>query len=558
MHKAYKDNDNLTAAISKEVEKSLKQYGKKNKYYLAKQVERNVKELTKGVDIEKNVNSLVSDTVAEIDSLHGLSLNSDLNEFNKQYEEMKYNTKAVYQKVPGRSKSAFNKMYDKANNMILDGDATIDQAVRSVTKNYKPTIQYKNGANVPMDSYLRMLYRTNQSNVAELRTNQIADALGTDVYEYSSHSEPREDCGDIQGKLVAFGKHSMVQVGENKKQRVLNIYDYGYGEPGGARGINCTHFMFAFTGFFRGKTKDVIGNMANAKENYKPPKQKKKGELKINNAINITMEDLDKVFVAKPAVKNKILKWMNDEVVDDGARIMIKNLSELKHPIEVTVKGSGAYYHEVYNVINLTTSSSGRTFIHELGHAYEKYSHRKTGDNTLLYKRRVSLPNNEKLEDKEKLFGKFRERRNKFANELKEKYTARAREINELYKNEPDPKIRKKLATEHKGLSKKLNKEIGENLDVSLIDSISDTIDGLTGGQVYKSGIGSGHGVKYFKREGATFDEIYTHTITLMTYKNKEKLDVFHDVLGADNFNAMVNLVKEDNPYWKEGFDYER
>lgn len=382
MHKAYSDNDNLTADISKVVLKSINQYGKKNKKYLANQVESEVNKLVKGVDVEGNIDSLISDTIKEVDVAHDVNLVSKLNDLNKQYDEMTYGTKAIYQKIPGRSRNAFNKMYDQATDMINKGELTIDQAVRSVTKNYKPTIKYKNGANVPMNSYLRMLYKTNQGNVAELRTNQIAEVLGTDVFEYSSHSEPRESCSKIEGKLVAYGDHEKIELRNGQMSEVLNINDYGYGEASGPRGINCTHFMFAFTGYKRGQTKDVIDSMANAPGVYKAPKQS--GWSKTNN-VKITDADVEAVFDTTKANIKYIKETLNDPIFDDGVRVMLKQMSGFKeyNPAWKNItfkrlKNKNSHYTLGGELI-MDKADGKFTLVHELGHAFEDYSFNKRG-----------------------------------------------------------------------------------------------------------------------------------------------------------------------------------
>lgn len=78
----------------------------------------------------------------------------------------------------------------------------------------------------------------------EMRTS-AADELGVDTFIMSSHAASRPACAPIQGHVVTkqvdgFNSHDK-DVGY-----VASIYDHGYGEPGGAFGINCHHTLTPF------------------------------------------------------------------------------------------------------------------------------------------------------------------------------------------------------------------------------------------------------------------------------------------------------------------------
>src|SRR5690606_22475551 len=52
--------------------------------------------------------------------------------------------------------------------------------------------------------------------------------------------DPREICSEIQGKVASIKEPS-----ENTS-KYPSIYEFGYGTPGGLRGINCRHMFFPF------------------------------------------------------------------------------------------------------------------------------------------------------------------------------------------------------------------------------------------------------------------------------------------------------------------------
>ena len=78
----------------------------------------------------------------------------------------------------------------------------------------------------------------------EMRTS-AADELGVDTFLMSSHAASRPACAPIQGHVVTKqvdGFHSH----DKDVGYVASIYDHGYGEPGGAFGINCHHTLTPF------------------------------------------------------------------------------------------------------------------------------------------------------------------------------------------------------------------------------------------------------------------------------------------------------------------------
>src|SRR5699024_9322908 len=72
----------------------------------------------------------------------------------------------------------------------------------------------------------------------ELRMSRMGE-YGVDLVLMSSHSHARPACAPIQGKVVDTTE-------ERLNPDYPNIYDYGYGEPWGVRGIHCAHMFFPF------------------------------------------------------------------------------------------------------------------------------------------------------------------------------------------------------------------------------------------------------------------------------------------------------------------------
>src|SRR5699024_4861574 len=80
---------------------------------------------------------------------------------------------------------------------------------------------------------------TTNSVYNDLRTERMEE-YGLDLVLVSSLPDPREICSHIQGKVATLKETAVNDTG------YPSIYEFGYGEPSGIRGVNCRHMFFPF------------------------------------------------------------------------------------------------------------------------------------------------------------------------------------------------------------------------------------------------------------------------------------------------------------------------
>lgn len=125
------------------------------------------------------------------------------------------------------------------------GLMTFDQAIEDTIlqwadKGVPSTFIDKGGHTWSMERYVETVLRSTNARIYnELRTSRMSE-YGVYTVLVSSKANAREACAHIQGKVVDTRPPGQSD-GEYP-----SIYDFGYGEPAGHRGINCGHQWFPF------------------------------------------------------------------------------------------------------------------------------------------------------------------------------------------------------------------------------------------------------------------------------------------------------------------------
>src|SRR5690625_467255 len=96
----------------------------------------------------------------------------------------------------------------------------------------------------------------------DLRMSRM-DEYGVDLVLVSSLPDPREACSHIQGKVASLKRP------EENDSNHPSVYEFGYEEPDGLRGIRCRHMFFPF----------VEGLMENNQREYSADEMEKNREL---------------------------------------------------------------------------------------------------------------------------------------------------------------------------------------------------------------------------------------------------------------------------------------
>lgn len=138
----------------------------------------------------------------------------------------------------------YRKIVEETTGRVLAGTTTINKAVAETVIKWADkgieTAFIDRGGNVwRLENYARTVIRSTVNRTYnELRMSRMQE-YGVDLVLMSSHSHARPACAPIQGTVV-----SIERVPSNPKYK--SIYDYGYGEPWGVRGVNCSHIFYPY------------------------------------------------------------------------------------------------------------------------------------------------------------------------------------------------------------------------------------------------------------------------------------------------------------------------
>lgn len=146
-------------------------------------------------------------------------------------------------------KGTVSKMYqqivEKTTGKVLAGTKTVNQAVTETiiewsNSGLRTGFVDRGGNTWNLERYAESVIRTTANNVYnDLRMERMQE-YDLDLVLVSSLPDPREICSHIQGKVATLKEPAVNDTG------YPSVYDFGYGTPGGLRGINCRHMFFPF------------------------------------------------------------------------------------------------------------------------------------------------------------------------------------------------------------------------------------------------------------------------------------------------------------------------
>lgn len=139
----------------------------------------------------------------------------------------------------------YRRIVEETTGKVLSGLKTTNKAIAETVVEWSrkgiDTAFVDRGGNVwTLERYAETVIRSTVNRTYnELRMSRMED-YGIDLVLVSSLPDPREACSLIQGKVA-----SIKPIAENNS-KYPSIYEFGYGEPDGLRGINCRHQFFPF------------------------------------------------------------------------------------------------------------------------------------------------------------------------------------------------------------------------------------------------------------------------------------------------------------------------
>lgn len=139
----------------------------------------------------------------------------------------------------------YRRIIETTTGKVLAGTKTVNQAVTETivewgNKGLRTGFIDKGGHTWSLERYAESVIRTTTNNVYnDLRMERMQE-YGLDLVLVSSLPDPREACSHIQGKVATLKRP------EENDTKYPSVYEFGYGEAWGIRGVNCRHQFFPF------------------------------------------------------------------------------------------------------------------------------------------------------------------------------------------------------------------------------------------------------------------------------------------------------------------------
>lgn len=161
----------------------------------------------------------------------------------------------------------YRKIVEESTGKVLAGTKTINQAVAETiikwgNKGIATSFIDKGGNVWSMERYVDTVIRSTVNNTYnDLRLSRMEEH-GVDLVLVNSYADAREACSRIQGNVASMSNPS-------GHPDYPSIYDFGYGTPGGIRGVNCRHILYPF----------VEGVNTNNQIQYNPEEAAERGKV---------------------------------------------------------------------------------------------------------------------------------------------------------------------------------------------------------------------------------------------------------------------------------------
>lgn len=179
--------------------------------------------------------------VSDIDNILSSFINQTFLDFNNFVNQSLISTSFG----SGTVAKVYEDIISRATTQVLAGITTTQNAIRKtilewVDSGIPSGFIDKSGRTWSMERYARTTIRSTVNRTYnELRISRMEE-FGTELVVVSSLPDPREICSLIQGGIA-----SLKPIAENDS-KYPSIYEFGYGTPGGIRGVNCRHMFFPY------------------------------------------------------------------------------------------------------------------------------------------------------------------------------------------------------------------------------------------------------------------------------------------------------------------------
>lgn len=192
----------------------------------------------------------------------------------------------------------YRRIIEETIGRVMSGRETVQEAVSDTVirwsqRGISSGFVDRGGRAWSLERYAESTIRSTVNNTYNEFTIERMRQYGTDLVLVSSLPDPREACSYIQGRVASLSYPS-------SNPKYPSVYDFGYGEPWGLRGVNCRHRFYAW---FEGisENNQIQYDIDEAQERYKLSQQQRHYERQIRKAKRAL--NIAKVFGDEELIK---------------------------------------------------------------------------------------------------------------------------------------------------------------------------------------------------------------------------------------------------------------
>lgn len=148
--------------------------------------------------------------------------------------------------LPKEMQVNYNLMLDQTQRLVQQGMSNIEatQVMANSPQFRGVTVRDSLGRRVRIDTMINRNIREAMRNSSNLATEEIARQLNTDVFQITTHANPREKCIPWQLQLVS--NREFTYTNGKVSKHVYALSDTSYGQADGLFGINCRHIKMPY------------------------------------------------------------------------------------------------------------------------------------------------------------------------------------------------------------------------------------------------------------------------------------------------------------------------
>lgn len=175
--------------------------------------------------------------------------------------------KTLVNQLPKQAFNSFESLQNMVMQLAYKNDISAEQALKLLKSriDFKGfTLVDKLGRKQQFGNMVKMYVRNTMKDSVRNTSDELANVLGTDVFQISKHAGARELCEPWQEKYISETQEIYVDY-QGNVHRCYKLSETSFGNPAGLFGINCRHIKYPMVVGFKPPLRfDPLLQMSNA------------------------------------------------------------------------------------------------------------------------------------------------------------------------------------------------------------------------------------------------------------------------------------------------------